>query len=272
LGGRKVVIIDANNIKNLFSSTGPGSWDQVEICEDGSIKLRVASLKIMESIVNLGFSPKRETDLTGRRYSPSSSSRPYKIQSNQGVKILTPLRVSKNIYTAFPGYRVGFILKQVPGITEDMSMIYPSYIYFFEKSDDDIQVEIIAVSGRRVTMDNFSEFARLYIVAIPFGFIPAATLEETIEQVDEPESIMVNTEQDIPDNVEDDDIDDSDEDIDNSGDEHESTEIVEDSGDDTMYEEDYEIEDGDDEQDDGIVVSDEEDTADDTLIQEDEDE
>lgn len=212
-----MVIIHGRDVKHFVSSIGEGTWDQVEANEDGSFSLRVASLKIMESGVELGFNPQtRDTDVMGRMYSPPSHTRPYKLHNGMGVKFLTQLKISKDIF-AYTRYRLGYMLVDVLGKTEGVGLIFPKQIMMLDPNN--MNIEVPAVTGRRLAIQPYAEFARMYFVAFSEG-IPVDALypvpEKSVLSVEVPDDIddvlnkgipiikdvVFDGEEHIPDNVE----------------------------------------------------------------------
>ena len=163
-----MVLIPGKQIKKFLKSRGSASWDKVEICEDGSIKLRLSTIKIMESFIQLGFDPKRRTDISNARaFAPIPSVKPFKLHANIGFKFISLLSVDEKIIEEYgkKGLRVGYIFVDIPEITYKLGLMFDKSITFLDKTNLDI--DPTGVTARRIIIEDYAEFARVYFVGVP---------------------------------------------------------------------------------------------------------
>jgi len=159
-------IVHADKLTKYIKAVAPGTWGKVDIDETGAVILRVSAVKIMESIVNLGFNPARKTEVTGRVFTPISHTRPFRIRPGIGHKFLTPIEIDPKIIEEYPGYKIGYIVSHVPGISAKLGLVYSTSIVFLDDVDN-CNVELSAMATRRITIDDYAELARIYFVRIP---------------------------------------------------------------------------------------------------------
>lgn len=173
-----MVLLMKSEVKKYLKSSGTGTWGRVEYADDDGVVLRASIIKVMESPVRLGFTPNRETDLSGRMFSPISQIRPFSVQTGMSVKITSTLVVDEAILTAFTGYRIGYFMGQVPGVSKSLGLMFREGVTLL--TEDSLQIEVVAHALRRLTIEDNAEFARIHFVAIPVGMSPESVVSDEI--------------------------------------------------------------------------------------------